>query len=145
MTTGTVIVSQLISLIHQLSTHLEKENALIRDRRPSEISALHTEKIRLVTAYEQQMAMLARNKSLLETVDRESIDELRALSRKFDRLLAHHNAVVAAAKVATEGIVKAISDEVTKRNNPVAGYGSGARERPRVVSRPTSIALDQSI
>ena len=145
MTTGTVIVSRLISLIRQLSDHLEKENTLIRDRRPSALSPLYEEKIRLVTAYEQQMAVLARNKSLLDSAEAESIGELRDLSRKFDRLLARHGAIVAAAKNTTEGIVKAISDEVTKRNNPVAGYGAGAREHPRVISRPTSIALDQSI
>ena len=58
----------------------------------------------------------------------------------FDAVLARHARALTAAKTVTEGVVKAIAEEVGRARAQTAGYGPGARTAPVA---NTAVALNR--
>ena len=145
MTETSGLLSSLVALTERLTALITRENTLLRQREPRQLNKFHDEKIRLTDLYTREMAALRRNDGVLDGARPEDIASLKQVTASFRKALAEHNSIVGALKSVTEGMIQAIADEVTKRNNPVQGYGTDAILQARVHGAPTSIALDQVI
>lgn len=145
MTESSDLLSSLVALTERLTALITRENTLLRRREPRQLSNFHDEKTRLTDLYTREMATLRRNDAVLKDARPEDVASLKKVTASFRKALADHNTIVGALKSVTEGMIQAIADEVTKRNNPVQGYGTDAILQVRVHGAPTSIALDQVI
>ena len=61
-------------------------------------------------------------------------------TRAFDAVLARHGRAVEAAKTITEGLIRAIAEEVSKQRSAVSSYGPKAMQAPRPA---TAVALNR--
>jgi len=138
-------ISAVISLTDQLSELVEQETALLRERKTGEIGALLEQKSALAAQYAREMNTLRRNRSVIEVAAPHLISRLKSATRRFQNLLEEHRRWLNAALHLTEGVVKSISEEVARKNQPVAAYGDNARVNRVGAPAPTSIALNQTI
>jgi hypothetical protein len=65
---------------------------------------------------------------------------LQRATELFETTLQRHGRALHGAKVVTEGLVKAIAEEVARSRNTGAGYGPGARA---TTPQATSVTLNQ--
>lgn len=138
-------VITITSLTRRLAEVIVAENRLLEERRPAETKPLVEQKGRLSTAYAQEMERVRKNGGITAFGTAEQLRELKRQTANFQRLLEDHRRLVERGKTLTEGILKAIGDEVASRNRPSQAYGKNARpERPRN-NQPTSLALNQMI
>lgn len=145
MTESSDLLASLVALTERLTAMITRENTLLRRREPRQLSNFHDEKTRLTDLYTREMAVLRRNDGVLKGARPKDVATLKKVTASFRKALADHNTMVGALKSVTEGMIQAIADEVTKRNNPVQGYGTDAILKGRPRGTPTSIALDQVI
>lgn len=148
MTTPAEKISAIIAMTDRLGEIVAAENELLAARRSSEIGAHRDEKARLSEAYEREMADLKANRSWLAASADEDIARLKASNRSFHAILAKHRRAVLAAKTVTERMLRAIGEEIAKRQRPLNSYGQdatlnsafGGRSGPAV-----SVALNQVV
>lgn len=138
-------VVTLTLLTRRLTEVINQENALIRNRRPSEAKSLIEEKARLAAAYAKEMDMVRRNGGVRAFATAEQLQELRAETAQFQKILDDHRRTLERARAITEGMLKAVGDEVARRQQPTQGYGKNAALRASRQNMPASIALNEII
>lgn len=134
-----------IALSQRLSEILETENEMLRTRRPREIAQLQEEKSQLALRFSREMETLRNNPNLVENAVESERDELREGSQRFQEALSENQRLLFATKTVTEGIIRAVANEVEKSNAKAAGYNKQAGMNPVSRNRPTNIALNQTI
>jgi hypothetical protein len=82
--------------------------------------------VRLANLYRHESARVQDNPALLAAAPRELRARLARASEAFERTLRRHGRALYAARTVTEGIVRAIADEVVKTRAAGAAYGPGA-------------------
>jgi hypothetical protein len=139
----------LILVTERLIDLIAAENALLNQRRPSELTKLLDEKQRLAAIYAREMAALNKDPSRVRGAAPAEVAKLKEATARFRSLIQENGRKVNAMRIVTERLVKSIGDEVAKRNRPVNGYDKHATMRPATsnwrVARPTSLALDQRV
>lgn len=138
-------VISLISLSRRLAEVIAAENRHIEDRQPQEAQKLHQEKGRLAAAYAREMDMVRKNGGVTAFGTADQLRELKRQTGNFQRLLDEHRRLVERSRFVTEGILKAIGDEVARRNRPANGYGKNAVPERKGYTPPTSLTLNQII
>ncbi|MFQ5533271.1 MAG: hypothetical protein ACE5EM_00420 [Sphingomonadales bacterium] len=138
-------LARVLTLTERLTALITQESALLHERRAREITDFHAEKIRLSELYAREMETLRRNSSLIKTAPPAEMARFKQLTALFREALAENKRIVQALKSVTEGMIRSIADEVTRRNNPVNGYGGDAVLKRQGAPAPTSIALNQVI
>ncbi|MGF1545643.1 MAG: hypothetical protein ACFB00_14310 [Parvularculaceae bacterium] len=76
-------IRALIDLTTELTDVIERENELLRARRPREIAPLQADKARLAATYATAIRAIADDRSALSALAPTLIDELRAYTVKF--------------------------------------------------------------
>ena len=137
----------LIKITNKLSKLLNHETELLKKfKRPSEINYLQEEKAQLSTAYEADLAFVAASSSAFKKEAPEEMDILKKAIRMFKNTLDEHNRALFAAKTVTERMIRAISDEASKLNQPPPGYSSYAiLDKKKNKNQPVSIAINEII
>ena len=133
-------VEGLIALTEQLTRQIDGDAAAFEARRPLEVAARIDETVRLAALFRHETARVQGDRALLASLSGERRDRLVRASRDFERTLKRHGKALYAAKTVTEGIVRAIADEVVKSRAVGAAYGPGAR-RPQ--GDPTAVTLNR--
>ena len=102
--------------------------------------------------YNRQMARLKSDPTLYAIYDRAEIDALKQASQTFHAALDSHFRKLSTVKSVTEGMMKAISDEVTESNRPGPAYTNRAALRQgglggfhRAPSPRASIAINEVV
>lgn len=134
-----------IALSQRLSEILETENEMLRTRRPREIAQLQEEKSQLALRFSREMETLRNQPNLVENAAESERNELRLGSRRFQEALSENQRLLFATKTVTEGIIRAVANEVEKSNAKAAGYNKRAGMNPVSRNKPTNIALNQTI
>lgn len=134
-------VDALITLTQRLTDLISAECRAFEARRPQDAMATLEETSRLANAYRHESTRVRADKSLLEACSLEQRRTLIRATEGFDAVLARHGRALHAAKVVTEGIVKAVADEVVAQRTTGAGYGPGAAA---VSGSATAITLNKS-
>ena len=138
-------VVTLASLMRRLSDVISAENEHIRAHRPNEARKLHEEKGKLSAAYTREMELVRKNGGITTFGNPDQLRDLKRQTTAFNDLVEDHRKLVERSRAITEGMIKAISEEVSRRNRPVQAYGKNALPPRKTNTQPTSLTLNQII
>lgn len=120
-------VEKLIVLTEQLTRQMALDAQAFEARRPHEVAARVDETGRLANLYRHESARVRQDPRLVAGATREQRLRLVRASEAFDSVLARHGRALYGAKVVTEGIVRAIAEEIASARTATAGYGPAGR------------------
>ena len=133
-------MEQLILLTERLTGLIAEQLRAFESRRPHDAAGNAEETARLANLYRHESLKVKADPTLLADTPAELKDRLVAATRAFDAVLARHGRAVDAAKTITEGLIRAIAEEVHKQRHAVTGYGPKAMQAPRPA---TPVALNR--
>ncbi len=133
-------VENLITLTESLTSLISQECRAFEERRPHEAARTLEETSRLANIYRHESLKIRGDRSLIEGAPVKLRTALMRATEAFDAVLARHGRALEAAKVVTEGIVRAVADEVVSRRSTGAGYGSAGTA---VAAPGTAITLNK--
>ena len=119
-------VDQLIILTERLTKLIAVQALAFERRRPQDAAADMEECSRLANLYRHESARIQRDPRLIEGAPAAQRARLTQATEAFDAVLARHGRALNAAKTVTEGLVKAIAEEVAKQRAAGGAYGPGA-------------------
>lgn len=126
---------QLALLCDRLAGLIGEETALYQAGRYREAAPIVEEKGKLAAVYQMEMRRIGQDRSLIGLASEAAKDALRLATERLRDGLARHEAALKRARDLTDGLVRAIADEVRAEGHVALGYGGGAP-----AARP--IALD---
>jgi uncharacterized phage protein gp47/JayE len=115
---------QMLALTERLTILLDAETQLIQAHQPPLAGAEGEEKARLANLYRQEMARIAADRDLIRAAPAAAVARLRTATTKFRAALATHERALTGVKEISEGLVKAIAEEVQKVRAGPAAYGA---------------------
>lgn len=131
MSTGselaTARVRQLTRLTEDLTDRLINETRAFEARRPQDVAAGLAETQEMANIYRRELAQLKANPALLAPAPTTDRMALIAVTQAFEAVLARHGRAVEAARIVSEGLVKAIAQEVAAARPPASAYGATGR------------------
>jgi hypothetical protein len=133
-------VLQLITLTERLTALITEQVQAFEARRPHEAALNAEETGRLANLYRHESLRVQSRPDLLAGAPFELRKRLIVSTRAFDAVLARHGRAVEAAKIITEGLVRAIAEEIARQRGAVAGYGPKAKQAMRPA---TSLTLNR--
>ena len=140
-TDATDRVEQLIVLTERLTELIAHEALAFEERRPQD-AALHIEETsKLANIYRHESARVRANPNLVAGAPLMQRTRLIRATEAFDAVLARQGRALDAAKTVTEGLVRAIAEEVASKRNTGSGYGRGGAAAP--AASATSITLNK--
>jgi len=119
-------VDQLITLTERLTGLISEECRAFEAHRPHEAARNIDETSKLANFYRHESMRVRADPKLVEGAPLAKRMSLIRATEAFDAVLARHGRAIAAAKTVTEGIVRAVAEEVVARRTTGAGYGPGA-------------------
>jgi hypothetical protein len=128
-------VEQLITLTDRLTMLVAEQAKAFEDRRPQD-AAIHVEETsRLANLYRHESARVRANPGLISASPAPLRLRLRRSTEAFDAVLARQARALEAAKTVTEGLVRAIAEEVAAQRQRGApdGYGSNGERTAKPV------------
>ena len=138
-------VEQLIILTERLTGLIERETELLKDRRPHEIQDFQDERAKLSTLYVQEMELVNRNTAMIEGAPKSMTDELKQRTETFQDKLADHARILTRVRTITEGVVKAIAEETSRKNEVQSGYGGNGQARTTQRRQHVPLAVHEVI
>lgn len=134
---------QLLALTERLTELLGQETAAFERRRPHEAAVTLEETGRLANLYRHESARIRRDPTLIAGAPVELRRRLVTATEDFDAACRRHERALTAARTVTEGMVKAIADEIASTRVPNAGYGPGARPGMAAHQAASAITLNR--
>jgi roadblock/LC7 domain-containing protein len=134
----------LSDAMDRLDAILEQETACARKGRLREALALAERKAEIAREYAAAAARLKAARAAVTGALANTVEALRGRHEKLQILLQTNMTVLATAHAVSEGIIRGVSSELSRRHTP-STYGAGGRANapsPRA-SRP--IALSRAI
>ena len=133
-------MEQLILLTERLTGLIAEQLRAFEARRPQDAAQNADETARLANLYRHESLKVKTNPTILDGAPPELKERLIVATRAFDAVLARHGRAVEAAKTITEGLIRAIAEEVHRQRHAVASYGPKAMQAPRPA---TPVALNR--
>lgn len=137
--------AKLIRITSELRDIVRHETELLENKRPQEIKTLQGQKIRLMSQYKDAMNNARVNESLLGEPDSDIRLRIKEATNGLREELKRNARIVIRLKTITEGILKSVGDEVSKKDRPAVSYGKSAEMMTPKSVKPTSLALNQVI
>jgi hypothetical protein len=131
---------QLIVLTQRLTQALAADAEAFEGRRPQEAAARMDETGRLANLYRHESMRVKADRSFLAGASPDRRQRLARATEIFEATLDRHGRALHGAKVITEGLVKAIAEEIARSRNTGTGYGPTARATAPL---STSVTLNQ--
>lgn len=119
-------VAELISLTERLTALLTDEAEAFEQRRPQDAAASMPETLKLANAYRHESARVKADPGLIAGAPAERRARLVNATQAFEFALQRQGRAVEAAKTVTEGLVRAIAEEIAVQRPTGTGYGPGA-------------------
>jgi hypothetical protein len=119
-------VEQLILLTERLTDLIAKQANAFEARRPHEAAQYVDEVAKLANLYRHESARVRANVALVSQAAPARRARLVRATEAFDAVLARQGRAVGTAKTVTEGLVRAIAQEVADQRPQAVGYGPGA-------------------
>ena len=136
-------VDQLTILTERLTDIIARQCQCFESHRPQDAAALMEESSRLANLYRHESTRVRADPNLVISAPLELRQRLIRATEAFDAVLARHGRALGAAKFVTEGLVRAIAEEVASQREQFAGYGPGARAPNSSAGAATAITLNQ--
>jgi hypothetical protein len=119
-------VSQLIVLTERLTTLIAAQALAFEKRRPRDAAVDMDETSRLANLYRHESGRVQRDPTLIAGAPLNERARLVRATEAFDAVLARQGRALEASKTVTEGLVKAIAEEVAAQRSAGGSYGPGA-------------------
>ncbi len=120
-------VEQLIALTEKITALMAADAADFEARRPLAAAQRVTATAELANLYRHESARVKAEPELIAGASPEARRKLKLASEAFEAVLARHARAIEAAKTVTEGVVRAIAEEVARTRSAGTGYGPGAQ------------------
>lgn len=137
-------VNQLIILTERLTELVLSECQAFEAGRPQDAAAQMEETQRLANLYRHESTRVRADPSLVSGAAGDQRMQLIRATEAFDAVLARQGRAIQAAKTVTEGLVRAIADEVAATRTQNAGYGPGALPPSSAAGAATAITLNRT-
>ena len=135
-------VEQMIMLTERLTELIAEQARAFEERRPQDAAATIDESARLANLYRHESMRIRSMPDMIASAPIALRQRLLISTEGFDAVLARHGRAVQAAKTVTDGLVKAIADEVASQRSRVSPYGQGLALSQH--NTTTSITLNKS-
>ena len=135
-------VEQLVILTERLTDLIARQANAFEARRPQEAAQYVDEVAKLANLYRHESTRVRANVALVSAAAPAARQRLVRATEAFDAVLARQGRAVTAAKTVTEGLVRAIAQEVAEQRPQAVGYGPGAHGAAYRASG-TAITLNQ--
>jgi hypothetical protein len=135
-------VEELIALPERLTALVAEQSRCFEARRPQDAAAYLPEIGQLANIYRHESAKIRGNPDLLPNLWPALRSRLYRATEAFDAVLARQARAVAAAKFVTEGLVRAIAEEVASQRQQGGVYGAGGTTQAAPAAA-TAITLNQ--
>ncbi|MET0293413.1 MAG: flagellar basal body protein [Phenylobacterium sp.] len=122
-------VTQLVILTERLTALLAEECRAFEARRPQDAAANVEETQRLANLYRHESARVRSDPGMIGGAPAAARQKLITATEAFDAVLARHARALDAARTVTEGLVRAIAEEVAGQRTAASPYGPGADQR----------------
>jgi hypothetical protein len=134
-------VEQLLILTERLTALVAEQALAFETRRPQD-AVVHVEETgRLANLYRHESARIRGNPALIAGADLAQRLRLRQATEAFDAVLARQARAVGAVKTVTEGLVRAIAEEVASQRHKGSTYGAAGVQSPTAAA--TAITLNK--
>lgn len=137
-------VEQLIILTERLTALITLECQAYEARRPQDAAPHVEETQRLANIYRHESARVRGDPGLVFGAPADQRQKLVRATEAFDAVLARHGRAIHAAKTVTEGLVRAIAEEVASQRERASGYGPGAALTASSPSAASAITLNRT-
>src|SRR3546814_620917 len=117
-------VDQLILLTERLTELIALEAQAFENRRPQDAAAHLDEASKLANLYRHESAKVRANPGMVSAASLSQRTRLIRVTEAFDAVLARQGRALEAAKTVTEGLVRAIAEEVASQRRQGASYGA---------------------
>ena len=134
-------VEQLVMLTERLTELVAQSAQAFEEGRPHEAAAQLDETTRLANLYRHESARVRADPALVAGAPLAQRARLVRATEAFDAVLARQGRAIEAARTITEGLVKAIADEVTAQRGQAVGYGP--RSSQTANNTATAITLNK--
>ncbi|THD52509.1 flagellar basal body protein [Phenylobacterium sp.] len=134
-------VEQLILLTDRLTAIVADQAKAFEARKPHEAATYIEETQRLANLYRHESARIRANPALVDSAPRDQRMRLIRATEAFDAVLARQARAVGAAKTVTEGLVRAIAEEVASQRQKGVSYGANGTQTPTAAA--TAITLNK--
>ncbi|HWF78109.1 MAG TPA: flagellar basal body protein [Caulobacteraceae bacterium] len=132
-------LEDMAALTEQLTQLLADQARAFEQHRPQDAAAGLPEVTRLTADYRNGSAHVRANPQLLQAATPQLRARLLRATEAFDAVLQRQGRALAASKTVTEGLVKAVAEEIAAHRNVGQAYGPKATRRPIA----TAITLNQ--
>jgi hypothetical protein len=120
------VMSHLADVMDALLDLVEQETALVRAGKLRESAALEPTKANLAGLFMNDSARLKVSKDFIKQTQPEALASLRGRHDRFRALLQINLTVLATAHAVSEGIMRGVAQEVTRKTAPQT-YGASGR------------------
>lgn len=139
-------VELLLKMTRRLTELLDQETDLFETHRPQDTRLLQAEKQQLANIYRKETARIAQDKSLVSSAPQDRRAALAQATETFHESLERNRIAGLAMRQVTEGIVRAVADEVARTRAAPASYAPGQTPRPDAPNYNSSaITLNKSV
>lgn len=118
-------VDQLVTLTERLTELVAAQAQAFEQHRPQDAAGFIDETSRLANLYRHESAKVRANPGLLSQASLADRTRLTRATEAFDAVLARQSRALDAARVVTEGLVRAIAEEVANQRQKGAAEGYG--------------------
>ena len=136
--------AQMVALTEQLTSLISQETGLILAREPPLQGEPGDQKARLANLYRQEMTRIADNRDLIRAAPAGTLERLRAATVRFRAALVDHERALAAVKEVSEGIVRAIAEEVARVQAGPRGYAASGGYSAPSPGAAAAVALNKT-
>ncbi len=131
-------IETVVKMAERLVAALQADIAALEAGRPKEMRTLDPQIQLLCAQYGREAGRL--NRAELEAAPAEQRARLTAITKSFHDALTLHARVLSRIRNASEGMIKAVAEEVDKRRNRARPYAAPYAARPDA-PRPASSSL----
>ncbi len=135
-------IEPMIKLTEMLTKLIADQASAFEARRPQDAALNMEETIRLANVYRHEAARFRNGRDELAKAPVALRQRLARATEAFDAVMARQERALHGAKTVTEGLVKAIAEEVTRQRSVGLGYGANGR-RAQGVDAASAIALNK--
>jgi len=129
----------MLALTERLTGLLADQARAFEQHRPQDAAASMPEVTRLANLYRAGSAKARLERDALAEADPTVRQHLLRATEAFEAVLDRQGRALAASKAVTEGVVKAIADEIAAKRAQAAGYGP----KSSLNTAATAITLNQ--
>jgi hypothetical protein len=129
MTTDPRKIERLLALTARLTEALNEDIAALERGRPREMRSHKPETQQLLALYSREVQSLSL--AAAKNLPQEAQHRLRDATDKFRETLAMHNRVLTRVKTCTEGMIRAIAEDVAKKRALQVPYAAPVNVKPR--------------